>query len=110
MTWEPLKRSSKWNGIGLGYEVQYKSKSAGDGNWTSVLISGSSSSHLFANSLLKYRVYEFRVAGRTIKGSGLYSGIKEERTMEDGMYCKAELMLLTTLLYIHPQSIFFISI
>ena len=88
VTWKPLKLSSKWNGIGLGYEVQYRIKSVGNGNWTSVLISGSTSSHFFANGLLKYSVYEFKVAGRTKMGSGLYSGIKEERTMEDGKYCK----------------------
>ena len=77
--------NTAWNGIGLGYEVQYRLKDA-SGNWTSKLLSGSSNRQHLADDLLKYRVYEFKVAARTSKGSGPFSPVKEERTKEDGMY------------------------
>ena len=50
------------------------------------MISDVSNSQYVAASLLKYSIYEFKVAGRTNIGSGLFSEIKEERTMEDGMH------------------------
>ena len=80
--WSTLATLSDWNGIAVGYEVQYRLKNAGNGGWTSVMTSGR---HHIASSLLKYRIYEFRVAARTSKGSGVFSTLKEERTMEDGM-------------------------
>ena len=84
--WGTFSSLSLWNGIGLGYEVQYRLKNVGSGNWTSVLRSGTSNRQYIPTNLLKYRIYEFKVAGRTIKGSGTFSETKEERTMEDGMY------------------------
>ena len=77
---------SLWNGNGIGYEIQYRLKNAATSNWTSVPISGAGNRQYIATTLLKYRIYEFKVAGRTIKGSGTFSEIKEERTMEDGMH------------------------
>ena len=82
--WGTFSSLSLWNGIGIGYEVHYRLKNAGSGSWTSVLISGPGNRQYTANGLLKYRMYEFRVAGRTSKGSGRFSEIKEERTKEDG--------------------------
>ena len=84
-TWGTLSSFSHWNGIALGYEVCYRPKNAGSGNWTSVMISGIGNRHYIANSLLKNTMYEFKVAARTAKGSGEFSGLKEEKTMEDGM-------------------------
>ena len=83
--WDTFNGLSLWNGIGLGYEIQYRLKNTGSGSWISVLIGGTSNREYFTTGLLKYRTYEFKVAGRTIKGSGTFSDIKEERTMEDGM-------------------------
>ena len=85
VTWGKLSNSSLWNGIGIGYEVQYRLKNGNFGSWTSVLISGASNRQYIATGLLKYEIYEFKVAGKTKKGSGVFSGIKEEKTMEDGM-------------------------
>ena len=84
-TWGTLISFSNWNGIGLGYKVHYRPKSVGSGNWTSVLISGIGNRQYIAKRLLKNTVYEFKVAARTAKGSGKFSGLKEEKTMEDGM-------------------------
>ena len=78
-----MSQHSLWNGIGIGYEVQYKLKGA-SGNWTSALLNGIGNRLYLAHHLLKYRVYEFKVAARTSKGSGAFSSIVEERTMEDG--------------------------
>ena len=83
--WGTFSSSSLWNGIGLGYEVHYRLKNTVSGSWTAVLISGANNRQCTITGLLKYRIYEFKVAGRTIKGSGVFSEIKEERTMEDGM-------------------------
>ena len=88
VTWGVFTDNTAWNGIGLGYEAQYRLKDA-TGNWTSKLLSGSSNRQHLADDLLKYRVYEFKVAARTSKGSGAFSSVVEERTMEDG---KHELM------------------
>ena len=85
VTWGELSNTSLWNGIGIGYEVQYRLKNANSGNWISVLISGTSNRQYIATGLLKYEFYEFKVAGITSKGSGVFSDIKEDRTMEDGM-------------------------
>ena len=95
--WGSFSSLSLWNGIGIGYEVQYRLKGGESGNWTSVETSGTSNRQYLATSLLKYRIYEFKVAGRTIKGIGVYSGIKEERTMEDGMICKIATFTRTSL-------------
>ena len=85
VTWGVFTDNAAWNGIGLGYEAQYRLKDA-TGNWTSKLLSGTSNRQLFPDNLLKYRVYEFKVAARTSKGSGPFSPVKEERTMEDGTF------------------------
>ena len=87
--WGSFSSLSVWNGIGIGYEVQYRLKGEESGNWTSVETSGASNRQYLATGLLKYRIYEFKVAGRTIKGSGIFSAIKEERTMEDGIQCNS---------------------
>ena len=86
--WNTLASLSDWNGIAVGYEVQYRLKNAGNGGWTSVT---TTERQYTANSLLKYRIYEFKVAARTSKGSGVFSAIKEERTMEDGMDCSVNM-------------------
>ena len=86
--WGSFSSLSLWNGIGIGYEVQYRLKGEESRNWTSVEISGASNRQYLATGLLKYRVYEFKVAGRTIKGSGIFSATREERTMEDGIQSK----------------------
>ena len=85
VTWNIFSDNSLWNGIGIGYEVQYKLKSA-SGSWTSALLNGIGNRQYLAGDLLKYRVYEFKVAARTSKGSGAFSSIVEERTMEDGKH------------------------
>ena len=87
--WGSFSNLSLWNGVGIGYEVQYRLKGAQTRNWTSVKINGTSNRQHIATGLLKYRLYEFKVAGRTIKGSGVFSEVKEERTMEDGMQLKS---------------------
>ena len=78
--WDTLSSLSLWNGIPAGYEVQFRLKDAGSSSWTSVVIS---ERQYTTTGLLKYRIYEFKVAARTSKGSGVFSSIKEERTMED---------------------------
>ena len=85
VTWQPLNDSSNWNGIGLGYDLQYRLKRGEEGSWISVMISGVSNSQYVASGLLKYSMYQFKVAGRTSIGSGLFSEVKEERTMEGGV-------------------------
>ena len=81
--WNTLSDFSHWNGIGTGYELQYRLNSSPASNWTSYLINGISNRQCYVNNLLKYRVYEFRVAARTIKGSGPFSSVVDERTKED---------------------------
>ena len=81
-----LSDFSHWNGIGLGFEVQYMLKSSEASNWTSYLTTGISNRQYYANNLLKYRIYKFRVAARTSKGSGPFSSVVEERTKEDSKY------------------------
>ena len=83
VTWNIFRENSLWNGIGIGYEVQYKLKSA-SGSWTSALLNGASNGQYLADNLLKYQVYEFKVSARTSKGSGAFSSVVEERTTEDG--------------------------
>ena len=75
---------SLWNGRPIGYEIQYKLKSE-SGNWT-VLLYHFSTRIFFAYDLLKYKIYEFKVAARTRKGLGKFSSVVEERTMEDGKH------------------------
>ena len=87
--WDTMANSSLWNGIALGYEVQYRLKEAGNGEWTSVQISNASINKHVAKSLLKYRTYEFKVAARTSKGSGVFSAIEEVTTLDDGMLCNS---------------------
>ena len=86
--WGSFSSLSLWNGVGIGYEVQYRLKGEESGNWTSVERSGASNRQYTATGLLKYRLYEFKVAGRTDKGSGIFSEIKNERTKEDGIQYK----------------------
>ena len=85
VTWGMFTDKTVWNGIGLGYEVQYKLKSESV-NWTSALINGTQNRLYLAHDLLKYRVYQWKVAARTSKGSGPFSPVVEERTMEDGTF------------------------
>ena len=54
-------------------------------------MNGTSNRQHLATGLLIYRLYEFKVAGRTIKGSGVFSEVKEGRTMEYGMQLKSYL-------------------
>ena len=84
VTWEPFNDSSIWNGLGLGYELQYRLKRVEHGRWNSVVISGVSINQYVVTGLFKYSIYKFKVAGRTSIGSGLFGEVKEERTMEDG--------------------------
>ena len=99
VTWKPLNNSSSWNGIGLGYEVQYRLKQDELGSWFSVMISGVSNSQYVVTSLLKYSIHEFKVAGRTSIGSGFFSEIEEERTMEDGMQFTNMISISVTNIY-----------
>ena len=80
--WGALPSLSLWNGNPMGYEVQFRLKNAGSNSWTSVQ---TPERQYTPNGLLKYKIYEFKVAARTSKGSGVFSSIKEERTMEDSM-------------------------
>ena len=78
--WGTISSLSLWNGVPVGYEVQFRLKNSGSNSWTSVNVTPR---QYTANGLLKYRIYEFKVAARTSKGSGVFSPIKEERTKED---------------------------
>eukprot|EP00795_Rhopilema_esculentum_P002629 gene2630-826_t len=82
-TWRTVSDPSLWNGVGTGYELQYKVKNAASESWVSEIRSSLGNRQFIATGLLKYTVYEFKVAGRTSKGTGLFSAIVEERTMED---------------------------
>ena len=90
--WGSISNLSLWNGVGLGYEVQYRLKGAHTRNWTSVKTNGTTNRQHLATGLLIYSLYEFKVAGRTIKGSGVFSEVKEGRTMEYGMQLKSYLL------------------
>ena len=82
-TWRTVSDPTLWNGVGTGYELQYKAKNAASASWVSEIRSSLGNRQFVATDLLKYTVYEFKVAGRTSKGTGLFSAIVEERTMED---------------------------
>ena len=71
------------NGICNGYEVQYAVKDLVPKNWTSVIIAGANNKMLLPTDLEEYTTYEFKIAGRTSKGSGVFSGRVEEKTKED---------------------------
>ena len=83
--WRPLSCRTMWNGIALGYNVLYRLTNTESGNWSSVITHGAHNTRYIAYNLSKYAAYEFKVAARTSKGRGVFSEIKEERTMEDGM-------------------------
>ena len=87
VTWSTLGSPSFWNGMALGYEVHSRLKSAGSLVWSSVLVNDANTTISIVSGLLKYRMYEFKVAARTSKGKGPFGDIIEERTMEDGAYC-----------------------
>ncbi len=59
-------------------------KDANPKTYSHIDITGIGNRQKIVTSLLKYTVYEFQIAGRTSKGSGVYSAVVEERTKEDG--------------------------
>ena len=71
------------NGICNGYEVQYAIKDLLPKNWTSVIIVDQINKMFLPTDLEEYTTYEFKVAGRTSKGSGVFSTPVEEKTKED---------------------------
>ena len=89
LMWKSLKSFLLWNGVGIGYEIQYKLKSAPSDSWQSVLRFGDGKGSYSYENLQKFTPYQFKVAARTIKGSGPFSSIIEQRTMEDGTCCTA---------------------
>ena len=85
VSWSTYGDSKLWNGIGIGWEVIYTAKDASPKQWTSAIINGLGNRIFYARNLKEYTSYEFRVAGRTSKGSGVFSAVVEERTKKDGM-------------------------
>ena len=85
VSWRTYIDPTLWNGIGVGWEVIYTAKDASPKNWTSAILNGLGNRQFYAQNLREYTYYEFKVAGRTSKGSGVFSAVVEERTKEDGM-------------------------
>ncbi|XP_065064517.1 neogenin-like [Rhopilema esculentum] len=83
VTWRTFSDLTLWNGIGVGFEIQYKIKTGTSSPWLSIIIGSVGDRGSTVTELKKYTIYEFKVAGRTSKGSGVFSAPVEERTMED---------------------------
>lgn len=82
--WNALSSSDPKNGIIRGYEVRYAAKNAVPKTWTPYHVIGSSRLERI-RGLKNYTTYEFRVAAKTSKGSGVFSPLVERRTLENGM-------------------------
>ena len=84
VTWRTFSDLTLWNGIGVGFEIRYKIKTGTWNPWLSIIIGSVGNRRSTVTELKKYTIYEFKVAGRTSKGNGVFSAPVEERTMEDG--------------------------
>eukprot|EP00795_Rhopilema_esculentum_P007288 gene7288-12985_t len=80
-SWRPLSDEKLWNGIPLFYKVQYRERTDGS-SWMTTDRMADVNSYL-AVGLKKYTNYEFKVAGMTTKGAGVFTMAIEERTDED---------------------------
>ena len=77
-----MPASSRTNGLIVGYRARYARKDDSPTVW---LYQDTTSRNLFVNSLEFYTMYVFSIAAKTSKGTGVYSPLVEERTMEDRM-------------------------
>ena len=84
--WNALLFTDPKNGHIVGYEVKYAIKDAVPKTWVSYHANGAGSRLNTIGNLKKYTTYEFRVAAKTSKGSGVFSPVVERRTNEDGIY------------------------
>ena len=68
------------NGVGLGYELRHRAKDSGLTDWKSNIIHGIEKRFCVLERLKKGTVYEFKVAARTKKGSGVFSNVVQKHT------------------------------
>ena len=64
--------------------MQYSIKDAAPKTWASHHVTGARLTRI--RGLKNYTTYEFRVAAKTSKGSGVFSPVVERRTFENGKY------------------------
>eukprot|EP00794_Sanderia_malayensis_P019880 gene19880-21821_t len=83
VTWGLLPSIKNWNGIGLGYRIQYAAKQSSPKVYKYIDVAGTGNRQRVVTLLNEYTYYEFQVAGYTSKGTGVYSAVVEERTKED---------------------------
>ncbi|XP_065063087.1 cell adhesion molecule DSCAM-like [Rhopilema esculentum] len=80
LTWSPIADSSLMNGVGRGYELRHRAKDSGLTDWKSNIIYGIQNRFFVLERLKKGTLYEFKVAARTRKGSGVFSNIVQKNT------------------------------
>ena len=83
LQWRPLLPPAPTNGLIIGYEVKYAEKSAVPKIWMSYNIPGVGNRLPTISDLRKYTKYDFKVAAKTSKGSGVFSPVVEMETFED---------------------------
>ena len=88
LQWSPLLESAPTNGLIKGYEVKYAEKKAVPKIWIPYDIIGAGNRLPTISDLRKYTVYEFKVAAKTSKGSGVFSPVMEMKTLEDSKCIK----------------------
>ena len=81
ITWSSIPRANRHGDL-TGYAIQYRKK--GESAWSSILSNSIGMRHKQITGLSKDIEYGFRVAGRTSAGTGVYSPVYYERTIEDG--------------------------
>ena len=71
---------AKANGVILSYEVRYQKADGEDSQQTRI----SNNQTMLVSGLEGYRVYKLSIAAVNRKGTGIFSSVVQERTLEDG--------------------------
>ena len=88
------------HGVLIGYEILYTEK--GENKWMNVTSNTVLRREKVVGGLKKFSEYEFKVAGKTSAGIGVYSPAITSKTKEDGMTLITVKFLLSSPLYQVP--------